>query len=81
MHGAIWFSGVTEQLLAPDGAFRARLLRGFAGCSVSKRTVLGVRLSSLRAIFTAVCVQMAQNNMLVIHLSTKKCNSLQTSFP
>lgn len=67
--------------MACGKAFTAHLLGVFAGCSVSERTVLGVHLSSLHAIFTAFCVQMAQNNMLVIHLSTKKCNLLQTSFP
>lgn len=32
-------------------------------------------------LFLQLCVQMAQNNMLVTHLSAAKCNLLQTSFP
>lgn len=81
VYGEIWFTGVTERPLAGDDAFIAHLLGFFAGCSVPERTVLTVHLSSLCAIFAAFCVQMAQNNMLVIHLSTKKCNVLQASFP
>lgn len=53
----------------------------FLQVALSLKGQYSVFISVHFVLFLQLCLQMAQNNMLVIHLSATKRNLVQTSFP